>query len=67
MKNIKATIIEVTVNKNLAMAQIRRIGHDHHTPFWGVVVVLLGYQAVTRGKNKLPHGQYTLDPQYIFF
>ena len=51
-----------------AMAQIRRIGHDHHTPFWGVVVVvlLLGYQAVTRGENKLPHGQYTLDPQYFY-
>ena len=57
------------INKDIfAMAQIHRIGHDHHTPFWGVVVVvlLLGYQAVTRGENKLPHGQYTLDPQYFY-
>ena len=51
------------------MAKIQMIGHDHHAPFWLVlvliVVVVLGYQAVTRGKNKLPHGQYTLDPQYF--
>ena len=49
-----------------AMAQIHRIGHDHQAPFWCVVLVLvLGYKAVTRGENKLPHGQYTLDPQYF--
>ena len=30
------------------------------------LVLLLGYQAVTRGKNKLPHTQYTLDPQYFY-
>ena len=46
------------------MAKIRRIGHDHQVPFW-VLVLLLGYQAVTRGKNKVPHTQYTLDPQFF--
>ena len=44
------------------MAKISRIGHDHQGPFWLVVVFGLGYQAVTRGENKLPHGQYNLDP-----
>ena len=38
-----------------AMAKIQRIGHDHQAPFW-VVLVAQG-QAVTRGENKLPHGQ----------
>ena len=49
-----------------AMAKIQSSGHDHQAPFWLVVVVvlvlLLGYQAVTWGKNKLPNGQYMLDP-----
>ena len=27
-----------------------------------VVVVVLGFQAVTRHENKLPHDYYTLDP-----
>ena len=27
-----------------------------------VDVLLVGFQAVTRGKNKLPHDYYTLDP-----
>ena len=31
-----------------------------------LVLVVLGFQAVTRGENKLPHAQYTLDPQYIY-
>ena len=54
-------------NNNLfAMAKIQRIGHVHQAPFWLVVVLLLGYQAVTRGENKLPYGQYTLDPQYFY-
>ena len=29
-------------------------------------LAFLGYKAVTRGKNKLPHGQYTSDPQYVY-
>ena len=29
-------------------------------------LLFLGYQTVTRGKNKLPHGQYT-SPQFFFF
>ena len=29
------------------------------------LVVFLGYRAVTRGKNKLTHGKYILDPKYI--
>ena len=31
-----------------------------------VVVVVLGFQAVTQGENKLPHAQYTTDPQYFY-
>ena len=27
-----------------------------------VLVVVVRFQAVTRGKNKLPHDYYTLDP-----
>ena len=38
-----------------AIAKIRRIGHDHHTPVQ-VVVNVLDNQAVTQGENKLPHG-----------
>ena len=49
-----------------AIAQIRRIGHDHQAPFWHLVVVLFVFvlrnKAVRGGENKLPHGQYTLDP-----
>ena len=45
-----------------AMAKIRRIGHDHQAPF----LVLLGISSVTRGENKLPHAQYTPDPQYFY-
>ena len=45
------------------MAKIRRIGNDHQAPFQ-VVFLLFLYQVVTRGENKLPHGQYTSDPQY---
>ena len=37
-----------------AMAQIRRIGHDHQAPFW-LVFLVVGNHAVTQGKNKLPH------------
>ena len=29
-------------------------------------LVVLGFQAVTRGENKLPHAQYTSDPQYYY-
>ena len=32
----------------------------------GVGVVVVGFQAVTRGENKLPHAQYTSDPQYFY-
>ena len=33
----------------------------------GVVdVVVVGFQAVTQGENKLTHAQYTLDPQYCY-
>ena len=53
-----------------ATAKIRRIGHDHHEPFQVVlvvvVVVVLKNQAVTRGKNKLPHDYYTSDPQDFY-
>ena len=49
-----------------AMAKIRMIGHDHQAPFWLFLVVVLGYQAVTRGENRLPHTQYTLDPPYFY-
>ena len=38
----------------------------HQAPFWVFVVVrvvVLGNQAVTRGKNKLPHAHYTSDPK----
>ena len=49
------------------MAKIRRIGHYHQAPFLVVfvVIVLVGFQAVTRGENKLRHAQYTSDPQYF--
>ena len=46
------------------MAVIQRIGHDHQAPFW-LVVLVVGNEAVTRGENKLPHPQYTSDPQYF--
>ena len=52
-----------------AMAQTCRIGHDHQAHFWVVlllVVLVVQGQAVTQGENKLPHGQYTLDPQYFY-
>ena len=55
-----------------AMAKIRRIGHDHHAPFQVdlvLVVLLLAVfknQAVTQGKNKLPHDYYTSDPQDFY-
>jgi hypothetical protein len=29
------------------------------------LLFLLRYQAVTRSENKLPHAQYTSDPQYF--
>ena len=49
------------------MAKIQRIGHDHQAPFLVVIVIVVhGFQAVTRGKNKLPHAQYTSDPQYFY-
>ena len=44
------------------------MGHDHQAPFLVVVLgvldvlVLVGFQAVTRGENKLPHDYYTMDP-----
>ena len=41
----------------LAMAKIRRIGHDHQAPFWHFLLV--GNHAETRGKNKLPLTQNT--------
>ena len=28
-----------------------------------VVLLVLGFQAVTRGENRLPHAQYTSDPK----
>ena len=31
-----------------------------------VPVLLIGFQAVTRGENKLPHAQYISDPQYFY-
>ena len=31
-----------------------------------VVVLVVGFQAVSQGKNKLPYAQYTSDPQYFF-
>ena len=48
------------------MAQIRRIGHDIQAPFWVVVVLVIQRQALTQGENKLPQGQFTLDPQYFY-
>ena len=30
------------------------------------LLLLLGFQAVTQGENKLPHAQYTSDPQYFY-
>ena len=49
-----------------AMAKIQRIGHDHQAPFWHLLVgVVVENQAVTRSENKLPHAQYTSDPQYF--
>ena len=30
-----------------------------------LVLVLVGFQAVKRGENKLPHDYYTLDPQFF--
>ena len=47
------------------MAMLQRMGHDHQAQFWLVVVLVLGNQAVTQGKNKLPHAQYTLDPNFF--
>ena len=49
------------------MAKIQRIGNDHQAPFWHIVLLVLfllvvGNEAVTGGKNKLPHEQYTLEP-----
>ena len=29
-----------------------------------LVLVVVGFQAVTQGKNKLPHDYYTLEPQF---
>ena len=46
------------------MANIRGISHDHQAPF--LVVVVVGFQAVTQGKNKLPHDYYTLDPPIFY-
>ena len=46
------------------MAMMQRIGIDYQAPFW-LVVLVVGNQAVTQGENKLPHAQYTLDPQYF--
>ena len=48
------------------MAEIRRIGHDHYTPFQVVLVLVGENQAVTRGENKLPHDYYTSDPQDFY-
>ena len=54
------------------MAKIQRIGHDHQAPFLVVlgvvlgVVLVLGFQAVTRGKNKLPNDYYTLNPPNFY-
>ena len=31
-----------------------------------VVLVVVGFQAVTLGKNKLPHDYYTSDPQDFY-
>ena len=51
------------------MAQISKIGHDFQAPFWVVLLVVLLVvqgQAVTRGKIKLPQGQFTLEPKYFY-
>ena len=49
------------------MDKIQKIGHYHRALFWVLnVLVLVQGQAVTHGKNKLPHGQYTSDPKYIY-
>ena len=46
------------------------IGHDHQAPFWHlllvVLLVVLGNKVVTRGENKLPHAQYTAEPQDFY-
>ena len=41
-----------------AMGRIQTIGHDHQAPFWHLL--LLANQAVTKGKNKLPHAHCTI-------
>ena len=51
------------------MAKIQRIGNDHQAPFWHIVLLVLllvGNEAVTRGENKLPHEQYTLEPEDFY-
>ena len=48
-----------------AMAKIQRIGHDHKAPFWHLLLVGDENQAVTRSENRLPHAQFTSDPQYF--
>ena len=49
-----------------SMAMIKRIGHDHQAHFWLVLFLVGGNQAVTQGKEKLSHAEYTLDPQYFY-
>ena len=50
----------------VALAKIRGIGLYQQAPFWHDVVLVVGNQALTRDGNKLPHAQYTLDPQYFY-
>ena len=51
--------ITLLIGSIFVMAKIRWIGHDYQAPFWGVILSYLnfvvGNQAVTQGKNKLPH------------
>ena len=46
------------------MAIIQKLTMIIRPPFWLVLVV--GNQAVTRGKNKLTHLHYTSDHQYVY-
>ena len=45
------------------MAKILRINLELQATSWHVLV---GNQGVRRGKNKLPHAQYALNPQYFY-
>ena len=55
--------IQLEILVVFAMAMTQRIGNDHKTPFW---LVLVANHAMTRGENMLPHAQNTSDPQYFY-